>query len=197
MTGSPNSGPWAAGVYLCYETVGLNPQFPVLQNPYSFIINAVPLNSHGMGVLADGSNQYHVLDATAPNSVIDPAINAVPAGLQLRSKELGNNAGGTINRLFDPDITQTAQAILNRQFQWGDTDEPIDAADFNTSFLAFRPSGAQNSGDIIPSFHRTALINYLVNFKDPATYTEQEFLGCTSTNRVGGPSPAFSPHPDT
>ena len=42
-------------------------------------------------------------------------------------------------------------------------------------YLASRDAGTSGSSTIIPSFHRAALINYIVNWKDPATYTEAEF----------------------
>ncbi len=89
MSGPPLSGPWAAGCYLCYRNISLNPNLPVLLEPYNFFINAVPLNGHGVGVLADGSNQYHALSTTGAG--IDPNVNIVPTGLQPRINRLGTN----------------------------------------------------------------------------------------------------------
>ncbi len=85
--------------------------------------------------------------------------------------------------MIDPEFNRTTgqftlsavAAVAGRQILYGDTDEPLDTPDFNTMFMAFRPASAANSGDIVPSFHRTALINYLVNFKPLASYTELEF----------------------
>jgi len=39
-------------------------------------------------------------------------------------------------------------------------DESYDVPDFNNMFMAFHPAAAASSADIIPSFHRPALINY-------------------------------------
>jgi hypothetical protein len=58
----------------------------------------------------------------------------------------------------------------------GDTDEPHDAADYNNMFLAFRGHDLISDQPYIdPSFHRAALINYIVNWKPLNQYTEAEF----------------------
>ncbi len=124
---------------------------PDSQSPqaYRLFLNATPLNGHGLGVAADGSSQALLFDGTAAGPKTE-------VGLQPNAKmirELGMLQGG-----FD-----------------GDTDEPIDSADFNTMFLSYTQSGATTAEHVIPSFHRAALINYLVNFKSIDTYTEEEF----------------------
>ena len=62
----------------------------------------------------------------------------------------------------------------------GDTDESYDAADYNDVWLAHRRSGATTAEDILPSFHRAALINYIVNSEpdlaDTTAFTESKFL---------------------
>lgn len=61
----------------------------------------------------------------------------------------------------------------------GDTDESYDAADYNDWWLAHRRSGAITAENILPSFHRAALINYIVNSEDisnTTTFTEADFL---------------------
>lgn len=160
-----NTGIWAAGLYACYDGIDYNPQTRILNRGYQLFFNAAPLNSHGVGVYNDGSSQVHQISTTPP-LVSSPLINLSPVGLQTRYQDLLDNTKG---RLVEPTGTFTT-AIA------GDSDEPYDAADFQNMFLAYRESGATTSEAIIPSFHRAALINYIINWKAPATYTEVEFL---------------------
>jgi hypothetical protein len=139
---------------LCYANL------PTSNPPsgYRMFINAVPLNGHGVGISNDGSSQDHRLVAGSDSPT---GIGRFPVALQPRARKLLNSG-----QLIDP---SNATVIL------GDSDEPIDAADYNTMYLSYRQSAATNSSQIIPSFHRAALINYIVNFKSLAQYTEQEF----------------------
>ncbi len=62
----------------------------------------------------------------------------------------------------------------------GDTDESYDVADYNDMWLAHKRSGATAAEDILPSFHRAALINYIVNseadLNDTTLFTESDFI---------------------
>lgn len=160
-------GEWAAmlangvatteGVHLCYRSV----QAGVLSQGYRLFFNATPLNSHGYGVFNDGSSQMHDVVGT-------PALS-MPVGLQTRIQDfegLRLSGEGVLNDPITPGLP-----IVR-----GDSDEPYDAPDANNMFLGYRMSGATRSEEIIPSFHRAALINYIVNWKDPRDYTEAEFL---------------------
>lgn len=155
------SGIWAAGVYLCYELVDLNGPTRVLNGGYKLFLNAVPLNGHGIGVGADGAGQLHALVPGAPANVLSPNINYVSSGLQADVDALQTP---TFGQLVDPNLSTTNVDLL------GDTDEPIDVPDFRDWHLSYN-DGVEN----IPSFHRVALINHLVNFKPLAAYTEAEF----------------------
>ncbi len=58
------------------------------------------------------------------------------------------------------------EKVIDKQASLGtnslsDFDEPYDAADFNNWFLSFRRDDVNRS--IIPSFHRPAVINYILN----------------------------------
>ncbi len=162
---------WACGVYLCYGEVSETNITPTLSSGYEMFLNAVPINSHGISVGSDGSTQFHEL--VAPGMGMpqpDPAINYISSGFTLNTQQallttaVNNPAGSMLN----PDGTH-ASVLL------GDTDEPVDAADLNTLFESFTVPGATSSANIIPSFHRAHLINYIVNWKDYTTYNELEF----------------------
>lgn len=145
------------GAYLCYRD-GTN-----YGNGYQLLINGVALNGHGVGIGADVSSQmYRLPDQTSVSSlnyVLDERIRDFPVGLQPRPHDPGQ-AGNLIDEFGQ----SNAQIV-------GDSDEPFDAADYNTPFLAYRDA----SGRVIPSFHRSALINYIVNFKPSTQWTEEEF----------------------
>ncbi len=140
------------GVHLCYRSV----QADVLSQGYRLFFNATPLNSHGYGVFNDGTSQIHNVAGT-------PTLS-MPVGLQTRIQDFaGLQSRGEGTLMGGPIIR-------------GDSDEPYDAADFNNMFLSHRRAGATRSEEIIPSFHRAALINYIVNWRNPLDYTEAEFL---------------------
>jgi hypothetical protein len=164
---------WASGVYACYQNVSANSASPTMNGGFSVFFNAAPLNSHGVGIYADGTQQYqyYTLDDVTPSPVFGTAINGLSVGLLTRYDRLAAATAATSTML---------DYRNNKNFKAtgfaGDTDEPYDVADAQTNFLAFSEAGATDSSQIVPSFHRAALINYLVNWKDPSTYTEQEFL---------------------
>lgn len=112
---------------------------------YQMLINAVPFNSHGMGLtgnLANPSQAHTITPATLPAD-----IQQIPVALQPRYGSLGISIAG-------------------------DADESYDAADFQNFWMSHRQTGATASEQIIPSFHRPALVNYIVNWKDPASYAD-------------------------
>ena len=166
---------WAAGVYPCYATVDLNPATKRLLGGYSLFVNATPLNTHGIGILNDGTSQMHMQVASATT---EP--QAMAAALHANYQKFADPAFGA---LFDPSTGSPTTNLL------GDSDEPYDAADFQNWFLASRPEGMTTSSEIIPSFHRAALINYIVNWKNPATYTEADFLSTLRRIQMACPRP--------
>ncbi len=75
----------------------------------------------------------------------------------------------------------------------GDTDESYDAADYNDWWLAHRRSGAVTAEDILPSFHRAALINYIVNsvpnLADTSAFTQNNFIDMLDQIQLACPRP--------
>ncbi len=143
-----------AGVYLCYANVD-DTASHLLNGGFNIFLNAAPFNSHGIGVLNNGESQAHNLPVGTGGSIDSMSTGLFPNWRLLETfGSLTTGAGSLV----------------------GDSDEPYDAPDYNNFFLSHRFSGATNAAQIVPSFHRAALINYIVNWKDPATYTEQEFL---------------------
>jgi hypothetical protein len=78
----------------------------------------------------------------------------------------------------DSTLIPTPIALLNHfgnyraNLPYGGPNEPYDAADYNNFFLSHSRGVPQSSADIIPSFHRPEVINYLanqVNFSSPLT----------------------------
>lgn len=139
--------------HLCYD---VNSATNLPDSSYGFVLNAVPLNGHGAGIGVDASSQLHRLNNAGS---ADPSIRDIPVGLMPRVGLLSSTGS-----FVSPNVA----SIL------GDTDEPIDAADYNTMFMSYRKSSATAS-EIIPSFHRAALINYLINFKPFDQFTEDDF----------------------
>lgn len=170
----PSYDSWASGVYACYDSVLLNPAAPRLGGGFELHINAVPLNSHGIGVYSDGSSQTHRITSGGLS-----AVNPMPVALQTRY----SNAIAT-GPLIDPSggLVPPLPPPFELQMLAGDSDEPYDVADFQNQFMSFTDAGATDSSHVIPSFHRAALINYIVNWKDPLTYTEDDFI--TTLHRI-------------
>ncbi len=160
-TETPQGGtnPQKRGLWLCYPSVPPDNQ-PTVQfgttagvplPGYQIQLNAAPYNAHGIGIgtsLISGTlSQSHTLAAPFDST----GISTFPVALQPHYGRLG---GGPT----------------------GDADESYDAADFNNFWMSHRASGATDSTGIIPSFHRAALVNYIVNWKDPLTYTEEDLI---------------------
>ena len=111
---------------------------------YQIHLNPAPLNAPGLGFRTGGWLTQPVADKQVPVAFLPNR-----QGVDKRSSVLG-----------------------------GDYNESYDAADFNTSFLAGRVRIRNNDGTVtqrvIPSFHRPALINYLINLKDWTSATNAE-----------------------
>jgi hypothetical protein len=224
LTRQAGSGTWSQGLYVCYSSISAGSASGICTNGFSLLINAKRLNSHGVGVLQDGSSQMHYLASNASGfATSSKEINEMAVGLQpnysefLRRASLPITAGLNAIHPFGAlthDATQQQQLLayngtppaatsrygvgdyfylpppippnpnpllnnlipgLNYQnATLGDTDEPYDAADYATMFLSSTREGATAPIDVIPSFHRPALIQYIVNWKNPATWTEAE-----------------------
>ncbi|MFK7738265.1 MAG: hypothetical protein AB8B50_19735, partial [Pirellulaceae bacterium] len=208
ITRQAGNGTWSQGLYACYSNITAGSASGICTGGFPLLINAKRLNSHGAGVLQDGSSQMHYLasyDSTGASfSSTSRDINEMAVALQPNYSELLRKSGVPITaglgaRLYGAlthDLTAVQQANLypsppdtdrygvNGEYTYlpdfqddtlGDTDEPYDAADYATMFLSSTTEGATNPIDVIPSFHRPALIQYIVNWKDPATWTEAEF----------------------
>lgn len=102
-------------------------------------INGHPRNSPEIGY--DGSG---VTKTAPPQAIPVGGITGLPAAIQ------PNHLGATT----DKSTLLSSGAMFN-----GDFDEPYDAADHNNWYLSHR----REDGSVIPSFHRPAVINYLLN----------------------------------
>lgn len=118
-------------------------------------MNGVPRNSPGIGFdsgsIAIGTRtdmSRGLAQPTDPDRPIDSTgtpPNNPPVGYDLPIAFQPNHLGREVNKL-----------LSNRG---GDTDERYDAADFNNWFLSYR----HDTGALIPSYHRPAVINYILN----------------------------------
>ncbi len=122
-------------------------------NGFTLRLNGTPRNSRGIGFETATNNisaSTHTYAAPNPplaqprdpfaayNATSNPAAgHNFPAALQ------PNHLGRNVDKSMTP----------------GDFDEAYDAADFNNWFLSHRRS----DGSIIPSFHRPAVLNYILN----------------------------------
>ena len=100
-----------------------------------FLMNGVPRNAKGMGF--NGTE----INASAPMQTAPMVGDALPAALQ--PNHLGNQVDKST--ILTPDGS--------------DFDECYDAPDFLNWFLSHR----HDDGTVIPSFHRPAVINYILN----------------------------------
>ncbi len=158
-----------AGVYACYGFVN-DIQPHDLNGGFNLLLNAVPLNSHGMGIANNGDSQ--LVPITASGTVVSGSpIDNIASGLLPNQRFIDPTTAPTI-----PGLGPAGTLPSNSNFVVGDSDEPYDAPDAANFFLSFRQQGATASNQIIPSFHRAALINYIVNWKDPTTYTPQDLF---------------------
>ena len=122
---------------------------------YSMHLNAGPLNSYGSGVSIDGTVQSV---GVAPNiaflsrlallnlNVFPPATATEPYRNLVTSVLPNYSYARLANSTFVPS---------------GDADEPYDAPDFANYALSHVFPSAAGAADVIPSFHRPAVINYI------------------------------------
>ena len=118
---------------------------------YAFFLNGQPLNSPGVGF--DGTD----VDATVGEPGLvqrNPFAPATPVGFADLPAALQPNHLPVVGSTVD-------KSTIHRTLG-GDFDEDYDAPDFNNWFLAHQGS----DGNIIPSFHRPSVINYIVNEVD-------------------------------
>ncbi len=107
-------------------------------------LNGIPRNSPGFG-----------FDNTDIN------LNAVPQPYPFSGTS--NYVGFTLPAAlqpnhFGPNVKKSD--IVSLPYRESDFDEGYDAADFNNWFLSYRHD---DDGTVIPSFHRPAVINYILN----------------------------------
>lgn len=148
-----------------------------------FLVNGRPFNGTGFGFryaphldsagtpMVDPTTgavlRFPKLDASAPVSMRLPdgtsqsvtvQSDTLPATDPPLALMPNHAARGTLNPL---------PAVVNQLLQGG-TDEGYDAPDYQTMFLAMVPPNTTDSSQIIPSFHRPALLNYWTNRTDPS-----------------------------
>ncbi len=104
-------------------------------DPYSIHMNGSPRNGRGIGYNAP----TNLVSRTAPTGGLGYSL---PAALQPNSLP------------FLPAVPKTVSPSTGEDF-----DEGYDAADFNNWFMSYR----HTDGRVIPSFHRPAVINYILN----------------------------------
>ena len=121
--------------------------------PYGLYINPAPLNGQGAGYTAGTVSQNRPDNA---------------------DRSTGMLMGQNVPVSFFPNRDKSTLS--------GDFDENYDAPDFNNWFLSGRvrvqvsDSPVRFEDRVIPSFHRPALINYLVNLKDWNTAVSNQDL---------------------
>ncbi len=128
-------------------------------------INARELNGLGYGIPFN-------FDGATVTETLTPSPSGIALNLQpgMQPGLLPTFAGGG-------QVAAAANATLI-----GDSDESYDAPDFNDFWLAHSrtpSSGTLASTDINPSFHRAALVNYIVNRQDMSnttSFTEANFI---------------------
>ena len=156
----------------------------ITHDGFKFILNGAPRNSAGVGF--DGNNVNDTiadvteLQQNIPGTSIPAGITGLPVSLQ------PNHLGREVDKSKTP----------------GDFDEDYDAADHNNWWLSQR----RDDGTVIPSFHRPAVLNYLINEKnDWSGESVQEFNHLITSlqrgtfrplpiakDQLGNGSPAFN-----
>lgn len=132
---------------------------------FAFHINGAPRNSRGLGYVAGSGGTPGNVSATA-----NPTRNMTmpPTQFDLRRWQQPINPNfplrtpANLGAGFDlPIALQPNHLGRNVDKSWipGDYDEGYDAPDFNNWFL----SHVRSDGTVIPSFHRPAVLNYILN----------------------------------
>ncbi len=148
-----------SGTSLCHESV----QPSKLSEGRTLLMNDVALNGLGSGISFDSTIQSHRLAHSSSQSPPPRELENLPIGLQ-------------------PNVGRLPGEVVPA----GGADESYDAADMHDFHLAFRSAGASQPEDIVPSFHRAALVNYIANWKDPAKYTPSDLFA--TLDRIVGAS---------
>lgn len=126
-----------------------------------------PVGPYAVASLFYGTNDvpYQIRLGAAP-------LNGMGIGFDGESLNLTSNIGTLVLPLsFQPKGLSDKDS---RYAVFGDFDEPYDAPDFQNYFLAYRYTDEQGNPQVIPSFHRPALINYLANEYDLDSISESE-----------------------
>ena len=121
---------------------------PGTSRGYTLVLNGVPQNATGIGF--DDANPTAGASTTGRDQVFFTGSNSTPtpAGFDLPEALQPNHFGRQYNK---------------KNSTTGDFDEEYDAPDFNNWWLSYRrPDGKS----IIPSFHRPAVLNYILNHND-------------------------------
>ena len=125
---------------------------------FTFILNGAPRNSAGVGFdgnnlnsrIADVAELSQTVQTVSGTAIQDAGFTGLPVSLQ------PNHLGREVDKSKTP----------------GDFDEDYDAPDHNNWWLSLR----RDDGSVIPSFHRPAVLNYLVNeSQDWSNASNQEF----------------------
>lgn len=149
----------ANGAALLYANYSGN-----LSSPYSLMINAGELNSHGLGI---DMGMGGVPEGTAPATAAKvPALASQPSpNDQLQAPY------NAFSEAFLPNVSylkRSQEKLGGTYTPTGDTDENYDAADYQNFFLTLLSpdaSGALTTDRINPAFHRQAIVNSI--FADP------------------------------
>src|SRR5690606_20560777 len=115
---------------------------------HSIHMNGAPRNSPGLGSDTTG-NVNQTIGSVA--GVSSHRIDALPVSLQ-------------------PNLIRGLDTIDKSLLQ-GDFDEDYDAADYFNWFLSYE----NPDGTVVPSYHRPAVINYILNQVDWSAATTAEF----------------------
>ena len=150
-------------------------------------------------------NSLSAWTALGPTALCQNSSTSVGYTIRINDREtnaygLGIRADGDVQQFPDLPAAKIMEASFLPRHQalptttsTGDSDEPYDAADHNDVWLAHKRAGATSAADILPSFHRAALINYIVN-KEPdlnntALFTEAKFLEMLDLIERASPRP--------
>lgn len=116
---------------------------------YTLHMNGAPRNSPGLGSDTSGN----VNQTIASVSGISPLrIDSLPVSLQ-------------------PNLLPSLDNNADKSTLQGDFDEDYDAADFFNWFLSYE----NPDGTVVPSFHRPAVINYILNQIDWSSASTEDF----------------------
>ena len=155
-----------------------------------FIVNGRPFNGTGFGYQASsGPGTPSDLHGTIPAVAAGASVNVMAALVP-------NYSGRVIVQPWNPSAGLSMQSGY-RTLLGGGSDEGYDAPDTQNMFLAMVTAGAASSADIIPSFHRPALINYWMNASSGGYGVNDDFKRYISLRPVewnfDGSNPSYDP----